>query len=109
MHSRTREPMRGRPEPAAPPADTRAPLEILAAQGLRQAAAAPGWAMRQSAVAGGLAAQALRSPARSVLDAIAFASSLRRVADPATGASSPLLRPGAWSGGSRSPRFRWPT
>ena len=93
LHSRTREPMRDRPEPAAPPADTRTPLEILAAQATRQAAEAPGRAIRQSAVAGGLAAQALRSPARSVMDAIAFASSLRRVADPATGASSPLLRP----------------
>src|SRR5258708_34531489 len=102
MHSRTREPMRGRPEPAAPPADTRAPLEILAAQALRQAAAAPGWAIRQSAVAGGLAAQALRSPARSVLDAIAFPSSLRRVAHPAPGRASALWRPGAWGGGVQS-------
>jgi diacylglycerol O-acyltransferase len=93
LHSRTREPMLDRPEPAAPPADTRSPLEILAAQAARQAAGAPGWAMRQSAVAAGLAAQALKSPARSVSDAVAFASSLRRVAGPATGAPSPLLRP----------------
>ena len=93
LHSRTREPMRHRPEPAAPPADTRTAVGILATQAARQAAGAPGWAIRQSAAAGGLAARALRSPARSVLDAIAFASSLRRVAGPATGASSPLLRP----------------
>jgi diacylglycerol O-acyltransferase len=93
LHSRTREPMRDRPEPAAPPADTRTAVEILAVQAARQAADAPGWAMRQSAAAVGLAAEALRSPARSVSDAVAFASSLRRVASPATGASSPLLRP----------------
>jgi WS/DGAT/MGAT family acyltransferase len=64
LHSRTREPMRDRPEPAA-----------------------------QSAAAAGLAGRLLRSPARSVTDAIAFATSLRRVADPATGPASPLLSP----------------
>ena len=89
LHSRSREPMRGRPEPAAPPADTRTPVEILAGQAARRALDAPAWAVRQSAAA----ARALKSPARSVADAIAFASSLRRVADPATGAPSPLLSP----------------
>jgi hypothetical protein len=82
-----------RPEPAAPPADTRTPVEILAGQAARRAFEAPGRAVRQATVAAGLAARALRSPTRSVSDAIAFASSLRRVADPATGAPSPLLRP----------------
>jgi diacylglycerol O-acyltransferase / wax synthase len=93
LHSRSREPTRERPEPAAPPADTRTAVEILAAQAARRAAEAPARAVRQSTVATGLAARALRSPARSLTDAIAFASSLRRVADPATGAPSPLLRP----------------
>jgi diacylglycerol O-acyltransferase / wax synthase len=93
LHSRSREPMRGRPEPAAPPADTRTPVEILAGQAARRALDAPARAIRHSAAAAGLAARALRSPARSVADAIAFAFSLRRVANPATGAPSPLLRP----------------
>lgn len=93
LHSRTREPMRDRPEPAAPPADTRTPAEILAAQAVRQAFDAPGQVVRQSAAAAGLAGRLLRSPARSVTDAIAFATSLRRVADPATGPASPLLSP----------------
>ncbi len=93
LHSRSREPMRDRPEPAAPPADTRTPVEILAGQAARRALDAPARAVRLSAVAAGLAARALTSPARSAQDAIAFASSLRRVADPATGAPSPLLSP----------------
>jgi len=93
LHSRSREPQRDRPEPAAPPADTRTPLEILADQAARQAAEAPGRAVRQGSAVAGLAARLLRSPARSVTDALAFAASLRRVADPATGDPSPLLRP----------------
>ena len=93
LHSRTREPMRDRPEPAAPPADTRTPVEILAAQAARQAVQAPGRAVRQAAAAAGLAVRLLRSPTRSVTDAVTFASSLQRVADPATGPASPLLSP----------------
>jgi WS/DGAT/MGAT family acyltransferase len=93
LHSRSREPMRDRPEPAAPPADTRTPVEILAQQAIRRAFEARARAVRQSTAAAGLAARALRSPARTVSDAIAFASSLRRVADPATGDPSPLLSP----------------
>lgn len=93
LHSRSREPMRDRPEPAAPPVDTRTTAEILAGQAARRAFEAPGRVARQANVAAGLAARALRSPARSVSDAISFASSLRRVADPATGTPSPLLRP----------------
>jgi diacylglycerol O-acyltransferase len=93
LHSRSREPMRDRPEPAAPPADTRTPMKILADQAARRVAEAPARVVRQTAFAAGLAARALRSPARSVSDAIAFAASLRRVANPATGEASPLLRP----------------
>jgi diacylglycerol O-acyltransferase len=93
LHSRSREPMRDRPEPPAPAADTRTPVEILAGQATRRAIEFPGWAARQSAAAARFAARALESPARSVSDAIAFASSLQRVADPATGPPSPLLRP----------------
>src|SRR5258707_420409 len=51
LHSRSREPMRNRPEPAAPPADTRTPVEILAGQAARRALDAPAWAVRQSAAA----------------------------------------------------------
>jgi WS/DGAT/MGAT family acyltransferase len=93
LHSRSAEPMRGRPEPAAPPADTRTPMEILAAQAARLAVEAPERAARQSTAVAELAARVLRSPARSAADAVAFASSLRRIADPATGDPSPLLRP----------------
>jgi WS/DGAT/MGAT family acyltransferase len=93
LHSRSREPMRDRPEPVAPPADTRTPIEVLATQAARLAADGPARAARQSMAAAGLAARVLSSPARSVTDAIAYASSLRRVADPATGAPSPLLAP----------------
>ncbi len=93
LHSRSRDPMHDRPEPVAPPADTRTPVEILADQAARTVAEAPARAVRQSTAAAGLAARALRSPGRSVAEAIAYASSLRRVAGAATGAASPLLRP----------------
>jgi diacylglycerol O-acyltransferase / wax synthase len=93
LHGRSREPVPGRPEPVAPAADPRTPVEVLAAQARRQAAAAPAWAARQSAAAAGLAARLLRSPGRVAADALAFASSLARVADPATGPASPLLSP----------------
>ena len=93
LHSRSREPARDRPEPAAPPADTRTPAEILGGQAARRALDAPARAVRLSAAATGYAARALTAPARSAADVIAFASSLRRVADPATGAPSPLLSP----------------
>jgi WS/DGAT/MGAT family acyltransferase len=68
-------------------------VEILAAQAARQAVQAPGQVVRQAAAAAELAGRMLRSPARSASDAITFASSLRRVADPATGPASPLLSP----------------
>src|SRR5258708_12937384 len=93
LHSRSLEPMRTRPEPAAPPADTRTPVEILAGQAARRALDAPAWAVRQSAAAAGLAARALKSPARSVADAIAFPSSPRRLADPPTAAPPPPPSP----------------
>ena len=64
LHSRTREPMRDRPEPAAPPADTRTTVEILAGSGSPAGGRGPRRAIRQSAVAAGLAARAMRSPAR---------------------------------------------
>ncbi len=93
LHSRSRAPTRDRPEPPAPPADTRTTVEILAGQGARRAAEAPAEAIRQSTVAAEFAARAISSPARALTDVLSFASSLRRVADPATGAPSPLLRP----------------
>jgi diacylglycerol O-acyltransferase len=93
LHSRSRAPTRDRPEPPAPPADTRTTVEILAGQGARWAAEAPAEAIRQSTVAAEFAAQAISSPARALTDVLSFASSLRRVADPPTGEPSPLLRP----------------
>lgn len=93
LHSRSREPTRDRPEPAAPPADTRTPVEILAGQAARRVVDAPARAVRLSAAAADFAARALTSPARSAADAVAFAASLRRVAGLATGAPSPLLSP----------------
>jgi diacylglycerol O-acyltransferase len=92
LHSRSREPMLGRPEPEAPPSDRRSPVEVLLSQTARRIAQTPSQAVKRTRGAAVAVARSLGSPARTVGEAIAFVSSVRRMADPAAGSPSPLLQ-----------------
>lgn len=88
LHSTTREPTVGKPQPKAPAHEFTTPADLLGRQVSRDAANLPGMAAR--GVAG--AARALQHPDRALGRAARFGSSLRRVlADPDT-EGSPLLR-----------------
>ena len=92
LHSRTREPMVGRAEPAAPPSTARGSLEVLAEQTVRRIRNAPSEALSRTGSALGLAGRIVRRPDRAMADAAHFAGSLGRVASPPAGEPSPLLR-----------------
>jgi diacylglycerol O-acyltransferase len=88
LHSTTREPNTGKPQPNAPEFEYTTPGDLLGRQFSRDAASVPGLAARHAA---GLV-RSLQHPERSLRRAVRFTSSLRRVlADPDT-EGSPLLR-----------------
>src|SRR6266516_4325505 len=59
LHSRSREPMRGRPEPEAPPSDRRSPVEVLLSQTARRIAQTPSRAVKMTRGAAGTVARSL--------------------------------------------------
>lgn len=91
LHSRTREPMVDRAEPAAPPSTARGSLEVLAEQAVHRVRNAPGEVVSLTGSALGLAGRILRRPDRAALGAARYAGSLGRVASPPAGEPSPLL------------------
>jgi WS/DGAT/MGAT family acyltransferase len=96
VHSRTREPNAGKPQPMPPVPESTARSEALARQLARDARGLPGvWARG----AGG-ALRALAQPGRAGRDALRFGASLQRVLGDSGAEGSPLLR-------ARSLSFRW--
>ncbi len=88
LHSTSREPTTGKPQPAAPELEYITPAGLLSRQLSREAVSVPGKVLRNAAGA----AKALQQPDRALGRAVKFGASLRRVlADPDTD-GSPLLR-----------------
>jgi WS/DGAT/MGAT family acyltransferase len=88
LHSPTREPLTGKPQPDAPDHEYTTPVGLLSRQLSRDAVGMPAAALRTA----GRAAHALQDPGKAVTRAARFGASLRRVlADPDT-EGSPLLQ-----------------
>jgi diacylglycerol O-acyltransferase len=88
LHSTTREPTPGKPQPRAPAGEHTTPADLLGRQVSRDASSVPRMALRNAAGV----ARALQHPDQAARDALRFGASLRRVlADPDT-EGSPLLR-----------------
>jgi len=109
LHSRTREPMVDRAEPAAPPSTARGSLEVLAEQAVHRVRNAPGEVVSLTGSALGLAGRILRRPDRAALGAARYAGSLGRVASPPAGSHRRCYTTVDWATGSRCSKFLWPT
>ena len=109
LHSRTREPMVGRAEPAAPPSTARGSLEVLAEQTVRRIRHAPSEALSRTGSALGLAGRIVRRPDRAMADAAHFAGSLGRVEAHRLVSRHRCYASADSDGASRCSRSRWPS
>lgn len=87
LHSRTRDPDPGKPQPPAPLPEWTTPADVLARQMARDVAGVPGLLRG----AGG-ALRAMARPDRTAREALRFGGSLRRVLSDPEAQGSPLLR-----------------
>ncbi len=88
LHSTTREPNRGKPQPPPPDHEYTTSTGLLGNQVTREVARVPVAALRQTAAV----ARALQRPDRAVAQAARFGASLRRVLADPDAEGSPLLR-----------------
>jgi WS/DGAT/MGAT family acyltransferase len=88
LHSTTREPTADKPQPKAPAHEYTTPADLLGRQVSRDAAGAPGLALRNATGA----VRALQRPDRALGRAVRFGASLRRVLADPDAEGSPLLR-----------------